>query len=319
MIRRKRLISLTLLPLLADRIGVGAFAPSPLSTPPSSISIASGSERARRSGRTDLHAFDDDDEDPIIADRRNALRKLSLAFLSTASAASSIVPQRANAASPSSSSSDLFKPNPLLNPVLEKVRIWNQDEVDNIKYGGELESGSAKPAAFDQYVALLQPILAVEGDLVAINELVNDGKLVTKEDYQALFAKVDAMLSKSQFDKINFKKAFNAFADNIYYSDPDRANLYLGGGAVPKNTQSIAYLLRNDVLTNVEDMRAESKYLLKELGKRADGEKVVVGEGGLELDEMLSLSRTAREGMTKYLDLVPPNELVAARAKFSPA
>ena len=45
---------------------------------------------------------------------------------------------------------------------------------------------------------------------------------------------------------------FKHKADNIYYSDPDRANAYLGGGAVPKNEQSIAYLLRNDVLTNLE-------------------------------------------------------------------
>ena len=53
-------------------------------------------------------------------------------------------------------------------------------------------------------------------------------------------------------------------ADNIYYSDPDRANLYLGGGAVPKNEQSIAYLLRNDILTNLENLQAEVAYLIKE-------------------------------------------------------
>ena len=67
--------------------------------------------------------------------------------------------------------------------------------------------------------------------------------------------KVNEILSHEIFVKIQFKKAFNAFADNIYYSDPDRANLYLGGGAVPQSTQTLAYLLRNDVLTNVEDMR----------------------------------------------------------------
>lgn len=114
--------------------------------------------------------------------------------------------------------------------------------------------------------------------------------------------------------------AFNAFADNIYYSDPDRANLYLGGGAIPKTTQSIAYLLRNDVLTNVEDMRAEVTYLLKELNKMASGTKVVVGgegEGGLDLDEISKLSKTAGEGMCKYLDLVPPKELEVAKAKFT--
>ena len=96
--------------------------------------------------------------------------------------------------------------------------------------------------------------------------------------------------------------------------------MYLGGGAIPKTTQSIAYLLRNDVLTNVEDMRAEVTYLLKELNKMASGTKVVVGgerEGGLDLDEISKLSKTAGEGMCKYLDLVPPKELEVAKAKFT--
>ena len=94
------------------------------------------------------------------------------------------------------------------------------------------------------------------------------------------------------------------------YSDPDRANLYLGGGAIPQNSQSIAYLLRNDVLTNVEDMRAEVAYLLKVLRK---------GEGELELEDILAMSKMGKEGMAKYLDLVPPKELEAARSKFAAA
>ena len=96
----------------------------------------------------------------------------------------------------------------------------------------------------------------------------------------------------------------------LSYSDPDRANLYLGGGAIPQNSQSIAYLLRNDVLTNVEDMRAEVAYLLKVLRK---------GEGELELEDILAMSKMGKEGMAKYLDLVPPKELEAARSKFAAA
>ena len=104
--------------------------------------------------------------------------------------------------------------------------------------------------------------------------------------------------------------AFNAFADNIYYSDPDRANLYLGGGAEPTTIQSIAYLLRNDILTNIEDMRAEVKFLLKELEKNG------VDEAVNELDEIYGLNKVANEAMKKYLDLVPPNELKSARGIF---
>ncbi|KAL7525414.1 hypothetical protein ACHAXR_000993 [Thalassiosira sp. AJA248-18] len=314
------------LALLAGCHSVAAFAPSPTLLTPTTISFTSPhSPQSLRTINSNLHACNNDENTSSSSatniNRRNALQTLSLAFLSSAVAVSSS-PQPAEAAP--SSSSELFKPNPLTNPVLEKMRILNQDEADNIKYGGELESGSAKaPAEFDQYVALLLPILAVEQDLSTVDQLLNNNdsssKPTTKEDYTILFEKINKVLSKSQFDKINFKKAFNAFADNIYYSDPDRANLYLGGGAIPKNTQSIAYMLRNDVLlTTIEDMRAEVQYLLKELGKLSDnGGVVVVGEGGLELEDMFGLSKVANGGMVKYLDLVPPKELEAARAKFA--
>ena len=138
----------------------------------------------------------------FMLNRRNALQQFTttLAIASSVSASTSIQP--ANAAS-----DELFKPNPLTNTVLEKVRIWNQDEVDNIKYGGELESGSAKPAAFDQYVQLLQPILQVDSDLRQIDTLLKeDGKDGTKEEYLLLFQKIDKILTQSLFDKINFKK-----------------------------------------------------------------------------------------------------------------
>jgi len=92
-------------------------------------------------------------------------------------------------------------------------------------------------------------------------------------------------------------------ADNVYYTDPDRANVYLGGGATPRNEQSIAYLLRNNILTNIEALQAEVAYLLKE--KKAGNL--------LEMDDMLEYSSIAKESMKKYLDLVPPGELKMAQ------
>ncbi len=96
---------------------------------------------------------------------------------------------------------------------------------------------------------------------------------------------------------------FHSTADNIYYSDPDRANLYLGGGAVPKNEQSIAYLLRNDILTNLENLQAEVAYLIKEMK---------VGNP-LETEDLYLYSDTCKDGMAKYLDLVPPMEVKIAK------
>ena len=256
-----------------------------------------------------------------IVGRREAAGRLSslLAAALAATTAAAAPPGGGTALAASSSSSDLFRPNPLTNPVLEKIRIWNQDEADNIVYGGELASGSSKPDGLDVYVGLLQPILGVERDLSEVDALLSKSKGGyggggggEGGGYAPLLAEIDVVLSKSKFDKLEFKRSFNAFADNIYYSDPDRANLYLGGGAMPKASQSIAYLLRNEILTDVEDMRAEVRYLAGEVGKGG-----AVGGGIIDLDEMYRLSESANVGMRKYLDLVPPRELAAARAEFS--
>ena len=137
-----------------------------------------------------------------VINRRRAVQQFSLAFLS-----SSIILESQQ--QPANANDDLFKSNPLTNPVFEKLRIINQDEADNIKYGGELESGSAKPTAFDQYVQLLQPILIVDDDLNQIDKLLKEDRPKTKDAYSSLFQQIDTILSKSLFDKINFKKGKN--------------------------------------------------------------------------------------------------------------
>jgi hypothetical protein len=241
--------------------------------------------------------------------RRSSMMRIVSSTSSTLfTAFSCLPPNEANAAS-SSSSSDLFRPNPLTSPILEKLRIWDQDEADNIAYGGELASPNRNAGDGDVYVTLMQPILDVECDLRELSSLLKsfDGN----GDVVALLDDANAILTRSKFDKLVFKKSFNAFADNIYYSDPDRANLYLGGGALPKNSQSIAYLLRNEILTNVEDMRAEVAYLVREAGKNDGG-----GEGDVDLDELRRLCASANDGIGRYVDLVPPGELEAARAEY---
>jgi hypothetical protein len=189
---------------------------------------------------------------------------------------------------------ELFKPNPLTNPILEKIRIMDQDYADNIRYGGELAPGGQRK---EQYAQLLVPILEIKQDLERVDELIHSDNLNGLEE-------ASNILSKKQFVKLEFKKIFNAFADNIYYSDPDRANAYLGGGAIPKNEQSIAYLIRNDVLTNVENLQAEVLYLIKE---RKAG-------NSLETDDLFAYSKLCNDGMKKYTDLVSPEEMKLAKS-----
>jgi hypothetical protein len=146
------------------------------------------------------------------------------------------------------------------------------------------------------YPSLLVPILKIEQDLAEVKLLVN-------ENTPTAWNKALKILQAERFEKINFKKTFNKYGDNIYYSDPDRANAYLGGGATPKAEQSIAYLLRNDILTNMENLRAELEYLLK--------------SGDPETDDLFSYTNIVNSAMAKYLAIVPPNELDEARLALS--
>lgn len=190
---------------------------------------------------------------------------------------------------------ELFKPNPLTNAFLEQVRIWEQAEADDLKYGGELAPGE-KSTEIDSYPKLLVPILEISADLDTIDRLVHGGR-----DDRSKALKI---LEQPRFDKIVFKKIFNAYGDNIYYGDPDRANLYLGGGATPKTEQSLAYLLRNEILTNTEDLRAELTYVLE--------------EDDNDTEELYRLSKSTISAMSQYLENVSPTEINRARELVKP-
>jgi hypothetical protein len=205
---------------------------------------------------------------------------------------------------PSSASArdEIFRPNPLTNPLLEQLRILEQVEKDNIKYGGELEKGDAgNKGKVDAYPSLLVPILKIDMELNEVRSLVRSGG--ESNPSKEAMSKALAILQQQTYDKINFKKTFNKYGDNIYYNDPDRANLYLGGGATPKTEQSIRYLLRNDVLTNMENLRAELEYLIK--------------SGENETEDLYSYADICTSAMKKYLAVVPPNELKEAQRVLS--
>jgi hypothetical protein len=193
---------------------------------------------------------------------------------------------------PADAVDELFRKNPLTNPLLEQIRIWEQNEADNIKYGGELERGEAGKSN-PVYSKMLVPILEISDDLESIDRL-----LATDTSREAL-ERVQSIIRQKRYEKIEFKKIFNAYGDNIYYSDPDRANMYLGGGATPKNEQTLAYLQRNEILTNVEDLQAEIAFLLNNKEE--------------SLEDAITLAKNACQAMRRYLEVVPPSELQEAR------
>ena len=223
------------------------------------------------------------------------------------------------AAATSNSNSPLFQPQPLTNSVLEQIRIWEQAEADNLKYGGELERGNAgNKGQTSAYPQLLVPILVMAQELDTISQIVAVGNKEKPGEASRYYAELKHILDQPKYNKIEFKRVFNAFADNIYYSDPDRANLYLAGGgacrcccccgfvisqhtATPKTEQSLAYLLRNEILTNIENMRAEIDYLSRNLDDNDE-------------EDLRLLATATAAAMQRYLAVVPPRELEQARA-----
>ena len=174
------------------------------------------------------HQTDHDEVETSESTRRRALlfQKFPLA-LSTAgmSAAVTLLSTTPPAWAAESSQSALFQPNPLTNGFLEQIRIWEQAEADNLKYGGELARGDAgNKGQVSAYPRLLVPILVVAQELGAVSRAVQTGGPTTQ------YAEALQILRQSKYEKVEFKRVFNAFADNIYYADPDRANLYLAGG-----------------------------------------------------------------------------------------
>lgn len=163
-----------------------------------------------------------------------------------------------------------------------------------------MEAGDAgNKGKVDAYPKLLVPILQIQRDLKQVNVLVRD---------PSQWKEAQKILAQAKYDKIQFKKIFNAYGDNIYYSDPDRANVYLGGGATPRNEQSLAYLLRNEVLTNIEALKAELEYLLKD--STPASEKI-------ETEDLYQYAKTATSTMDEYIKLVPPNEMALAEEFMS--
>lgn len=199
-----------------------------------------------------------------------------------------------------SDDSPLFRPNPLTNRFLEQIRIWEQAESDIVKYGGELEGGDTGKRSAEQYADLLVPILRIADELERVGTLVEHN-----QESRTNLRLAQTILQQPVYEKVNFKRVFNAYGDNIYYTDPDRANVYLGGGATPKTEQTLAYLQRNEILTKVEDLRAELDFILRNPSESTD--------------ELRQLSREACSAMRRYLDIVPPTELRRARSQLNGA
>merc|ERR1712039_687207 len=73
------------------------------------------------------------------------------------------------------------------------------------------------------------------------------------------------VVTSAPFTTLEFKKVFNAYSDNIYYSSSSaEANVYLLGGATPSTSQTTQYLLRNEALKQLGEYVDELRYQLNQ-------------------------------------------------------
>ena len=173
----------------------------------------------------------------------------------------------------------------LKNPVLEAIRKIDQTDPDT-----EFQNVNK--------VILLVPIVDILKDIETVSKLISAN--------EADLIKANEILTNKKFDTAPFKKTFNRYSDNIYYSDPERANIYLAGGAVPNTQQTTQYLFRNSALTSIGDVKEDVRFLLEDVKKKKVIDPQTVADA---VDDC----REALEAMTSYFELADPVDVKEAR------
>jgi len=177
---------------------------------------------------------------------------------------------------------------------LEQLRVALQDEADAVQYGGELAPGGPPPAL---PALFLIPIVQMQSTLKGCKPSVLDASR-----WPALIE----LLTTGPFAVKEFKRIFNAYADNIYYSSgSSEANAYLLGGATPSTRQTNQYLLRNEALKQIGELVDELEYQLKQPADQR------------ETDVALEYLDNALAVFDEYLSLASADDLKIALPQMS--
>ena len=171
--------------------------------------------------------------------------------------------------------------NVLAGPIFEAIRKIDQEDPDNI----ETESTN-------RYFLLL-PIVDLYSD-------VQDASKLLQANFPNKFYLIKSILGNKKFDITNMKKTFNRYGDNIYYADPARANIYLAGGALPGTVQTEQYLLRNDIITNIGNLRADIESLTSQSAEKVDQQ---------EIDDTIDDFKQTLDAFGSYLERTNPDDL----------
>jgi hypothetical protein len=145
---------------------------------------------------------------------------------------------------------------------------------------------------------LLVPIVDILSDIERVSALISTGKEVE-------LTEAFTSLSSPKFETKLFKKTFNRYSDNIFISDPKRTNIYLAGGAMPTSLQTQQYLLRNQALTQLDNVRDDVRLMLEDVRKGQDPTAQDVADA---VDDC----REALDAMKNYLQLADPEDVKLA-------
>lgn len=181
--------------------------------------------------------------------------------------------------------------NWLSSEVVEKVRIMEQEAADS-KYDelAPIDDGTGGGKR-------LLPIIRIERQIDSLFDAAQS---------PAKWGEIASVLSTSTYATKDLKKAFNFYSDNIYYSDDSRANVYLLGGATPESAQTEQYLLRNEIITAVQNALLEANYLVKESAKPE-------GEADTDPGDLVDYLRTAKNSLREYLARADTRDIATAK------
>ena len=173
----------------------------------------------------------------------------------------------------------------LTNPVLEAMRKMDQVDMD--------ENSNQKAVILYPIIEISKEIEQIKTKLKAINGNENDKKLVNE---------IQNILGYPKYAPKEFKKIFNRYSDNIFYQDPRRANLYLGGGAIPDTSMTQKYLYRNVALTSIEYLKDDINTIIKE---NKWGDQTAIDDTLEDVDDAIG-------AFDNYFKLCDPSDIATA-------
>jgi hypothetical protein len=185
--------------------------------------------------------------------------------------------------------SDANGGNILTSPVLENFRRMQQIYADDEKHSKDTKA------------LLLVPIVKMKKELIFIAEELQQKRQSEDTAMRDLTKAILSILSDSKYNKVELKRTFNRYSDNIFYSNPDEANLYLAGGTTPSSRQTQQYLIRNDIISRLDDLTSDLQYIIDA--------KVISQQ---DIDDALSDCKMARDSFDLYLKLSDPVDVEMA-------